>query len=175
VIRPMWVGVSDLILCLSEIDCGSAPKVSGATFNSNTSTIFGGVARYTCDNDDLLYEKTCIEDGEWDGDVCKGKYPGNNLRACWLYSLVNNPDSLQSGADRSKSDISCCAARCAQIWHDTRPVMHIAYANFARNICVTCSRFTRHIRESDANVARTCRTRSAQQGMLLLDPTVCHL
>jgi hypothetical protein len=35
-----------------------------------------------------------------------------------------------------------------------------------RRVSVGC-----HIRESDANVARTCRTRSAQQGMLLLDPS----
>jgi hypothetical protein len=41
-------------------------------------------------------------------------------------------------------------------------------------IDVTCTRFThaRHIRESDANVACTCCARSAQQGMLLLDPSV---
>jgi hypothetical protein len=42
-------------------------------------------------------------------------------------------------------------------------------------ICVTCAWFTpdaRHIRESDANVARTCRARSAQQGMLLFDPSL---
>jgi hypothetical protein len=38
-----------------------------------------------------------------------------------------------------------------------------------------CAGFTqdaRHIHESDANVARTCRAKSAQQGMLLLDPSV---
>jgi hypothetical protein len=30
----------------------------------------------------------------------------------------------------------------------------------------------RHIRKSDANVARACRARSAQQGILHLDPSV---
>jgi hypothetical protein len=32
--------------------------------------------------------------------------------------------------------------------------------------------YARHIRESDAYVARTCRARSAKQGMLLLDPSM---
>jgi hypothetical protein len=38
-----------------------------------------------------------------------------------------------------------------------------------RQIHAGCAR---HIRESAVNVARTCRTRSAQQGVLLLDPSV---
>jgi hypothetical protein len=38
-----------------------------------------------------------------------------------------------------------------------------------RQIHAGCAR---HIREFDANVALTCRARSAQQGMLLLDPSV---
>jgi hypothetical protein len=33
----------------------------------------------------------------------------------------------------------------------------------------------RHIRESDANVARTCRARSAQQRILFLDPSVSDI
>jgi hypothetical protein len=47
----------------------------------------------------------------------------------------------------------------------TRATWRTSYANFA-NICVTSAPDSRriHIRESDANVARTCRARSAQQG-----------
>jgi hypothetical protein len=59
--------------------------------------------------------------------------------------------------------------RCAQHLH-TR-----ADAHRTQILRVTCTRFTpdaRHIRESVANVPYTCRARSAQQGMLLLDPSV---
>jgi hypothetical protein len=38
----------------------------------------------------------------------------------------------------------------------------------ARNICMMCV----NLHESDTNVARTCRARSVQKGMLLLDPSV---
>jgi hypothetical protein len=78
----------------------------------------------------------------------------------------------------SKSNIPCCALLVRQMrakfawcmWTTWRA----SYVNFAGNICVTNAPDSRcHIRESDANVARhQCRARSAQQGMLLLSPSV---
>jgi hypothetical protein len=65
-----------------------------------------------------------------------------------------------------------------QVWaqhlHDTREPESTSYANFVRNICVTYApcRFTpdaRHIHESDANVACTCRaTRDVTFGPLCI-------
>jgi hypothetical protein len=66
--------------------------------------------------------------------------------------------------------------RCAQQLHDCAGYMtHIVRKFCACHLRDICARFTpdaRHIRESDENVARTCRARSAQQVMLLLDPSV---
>jgi hypothetical protein len=67
--------------------------------------------------------------------------------------------------------------RCAQHLPDVRAlhdahrtrILRVTFAwhmRDSRHIHAGCAR---HIRESDANVARTCRTRSAQQEMLLLD------
>jgi hypothetical protein len=63
--------------------------------------------------------------------------------------------------------------RCAQHLRDTRATWRTSYANVVRYICVTYAPGSRRVtplRESDANVARTCRARSAQQGTLLLNP-----
>jgi hypothetical protein len=65
--------------------------------------------------------------------------------------------------------------RCAQHLRDVRG-LHDAHRTriSARNIvCVTMRQIhASYIRESDTNVARTCRTRSAQQGMLPMDPSL---
>jgi hypothetical protein len=62
----------------------------------------------------------------------------------------------------SKSNISCCAAGVRNTC-----MMFAGYVtHIVREFCA------RYIREYDANVARTCRARSAQQGMLLLDPAL---
>jgi hypothetical protein len=62
---------------------------------------------------------------------------------------------------------------CAQHLHDTRVTWHTSYANFAGNICVTYAPDARRIRVTSANP--TCRAMSAQQGMLLLNPSVWGL
>jgi hypothetical protein len=45
------------------------------------------------------------------------------------------------------------------------------HADVMRNIYVRCASYSPYVYH--ANVARTCRARSAQQGMLLLDPILC--
>jgi hypothetical protein len=100
-----------------------------------------------------------------------------------MWPLINY-SCLKWRTEWSKCNIPCCArqVRATFAWC-TRAKWCTSYANL-RVTFAWCTRATqraswlmrlihagsvRHIRESDANVARTCRARSAQQGMLLLD------
>jgi hypothetical protein len=84
----------------------------------------------------------------------------NSFRKGQSHLLSNNDGPLLSVTEASKSNIPCCAQHycMTHIVHE--------YAPDSRRMR------RRHIRESDANVARTCRAKSAQQGMLLWDPSV---
>jgi hypothetical protein len=98
------------------------------------------------------------------------------VQDCKVRMITNDKIHINSAAEGSKSNIPCCVQH-----------LHDAYAGYmthiVRKFCAYIRRdvrqihdgFTpdaRHIRESDANVAGTCHTRSAQQGMLPLDPSV---
>jgi hypothetical protein len=82
----------------------------------------------------------------------------------------------------SKSYIPCCAllvrqvratfASDSQMWHASGLNLAHSQADVTRKICVRCASCSP---VHHANVARTCRARSAQQGMLLLDPSVLRL
>jgi hypothetical protein len=80
------------------------------------------------------------------------------------------PPGIQRGSKAAAFRVACTPR--AKRLHNTRASWRTSYANFARDICARFTTNAHHIRESDANVACTCRTRNAQQGMCLLDPSV---
>jgi hypothetical protein len=79
---------------------------------------------------------------------------------------ITNVSRCITNGSRCITNVRCCITKI--LWQKSHKNL-IEWTGL--DICV----FTldaRHIRESDANVACICRARSAQQVMLLLDPSV---
>jgi hypothetical protein len=117
--------------------------------------------------------------------MCRGWRWKEVVHCCLCWSEVTGDQYIwfdirsvtcRAGArEGSKSNISCCAllarrVRATFAWY-TRDT---SYANFARNICVTYAPDSRRIHASHPRIRRKCCANlpSAQQGMLLFDPSV---
>jgi hypothetical protein len=112
------------------------------------------------------YTKTIIEKP---GVAAKQRTRGDSFGNWPPFSLPCTADDVATCTVWSKSNIPCCALLARKVrttfaWC-TRATWRTSYANLARNICVTYAPYSRRMRAH-------CRTRSAQQGMLPLDPSV---
>jgi hypothetical protein len=158
--------------------CTNTPhSVSGCTNNLSTT-----LDRFLCKVENSIYTRRVVEWFCW-FDFDFRKLVANNYMNVATIFLLNNELSQfclvlsclyisNTPTERPKVTSLVARGRCAQHLHDTRATWRTSCANFARSICVTYARDSRQIRVTSTN-RRKCTCRAlAQQGMLLLDPSV---
>jgi hypothetical protein len=112
--------------------------------------------------------------GWWHRVVQRGCSPFHAYMYLWLYIQRGPKVTSLLRAPRVAGARNICMMYAGyNDAHRTR-ILRVTFAGHMRQIDAGFTPDARHILESDANVTHTCRTRSAQQGMLLLDP-LCNV